>query len=719
MSNVKSSLKIYACAAPLVLSALFLMAPAWAQSAAPYGQPSTAKGDWPMYFADPTGSRYSPQTQIDPSNFNKLEVAWHFKTDQLGARPEYKLEGTPLEINGTVYTTAGSRRDVVALDAKTGELKWVYSMNEGIRAAISPRQLSGRGVAYWTDGNGDERILFNTTGYRLVELNAHTGQPINSFGDHGVIDMKVGAYTGVPGQPGVYKQIDLVTGEIGWHSAPTLVGDTVIIGSSFKEGFQPATQNNTKGIVRAWDVRTGKLNWTFHDIPQKGEFGYDTWENNSADYNGNAGVWTGITVDPDLGLVYLPVEDATNDVYGGSRPGNDLFADSIVCVDIHTGKMKWYFQIVHHPIWNYDLSSPAILADINVGGKPIKAVAVFSKQAMVFVFDRVTGKPVWPIIEKPVLQSDVPGEKTSKTQPFPTKPLPYSRNEFHMADLIDFTPELHAQALEVLKHFKIEPLYGPTVVSKQPYPVGGFANWNGGGGTNWQGGGYDPETQTLFLPATETGAGSRGLVVPPAGYTDARYVSGTAGQPFTIAGGPGFGEASDAPKVSADQIRLAAILAQSGAQVQASSPPIRTTVQGLPLVKPPYGTLSAINLNTGDIMWQVAHGDTPDSIKNNPALKGLTIPKTGQPGAVGVLVTKTLLIVGDPEFSTSPGHPRGAMLRAYNKKTGEQVGAVWMPAPQSGSPMTYNYDGKQYIMVAVSGGNYSGDYLAFALPSGQ
>ena len=714
----KFSKKLFVYAAPLGLSALVLASQSFAQGMQPYGQPSAARGDWPYYFADPSGSRYSPQSQIDASNFNKLEVAWHFKTDSLGSRPEYKLEGTPLEINGTIYTTGGSRRDAIALDARTGELKWVYSMNEGLRAGLSPRQLSGRGVSYWTNGKGDERILFVTTGYRMVELNAHTGQPIESFGDHGVIDMKVGMYTGVPGQPGVYKQIDLVSGEVGLHSTPTVVDNVVIAGGTMKEGFQVSTQNNTKGIVRGWDVLTGKLLWTFHDIPQKGEFGYDSWDKNSADYNGNAGVWTGITVDPTLGNVYLPVEDATNDVYGGSRPGNNLFADSVVCVDLHTGKMKWYYQLVHHPVWNYDITSPPILADITVDGKPIKAVAVFSKQAMVYVLDRTTGKPVWPIPERPVPQSDVPGEKMARTQPIPTRPKPYGRNQFRMEDLIDFTPELHAKALEVLKHFKVGGLYAPIVISKQPYPLGTLENWNGIGGTNWSGGGYDPENQILFLPSVEDGVAARGLVEPPPGYTDARYEEGQAGQPFAVQLGGGSGGAPDAPKMTAEEQKLADIIAKTGA-AKPTTPAVRTTVDGLPLVKPPYGTLSAINLNTGDIMWQVPHGDTPDEIKNNPALKGLTIPKTGQAGDVGVLVTKTLVVAGDPEFSTSAGHPRGAMLRAYDKKTGQQVGAVWLPAPQTGSPMTYNLDGKQYIIVAVAGGSYSGDYLAFSLPSGN
>jgi len=683
--------------------------------------PSTAKGDWPMYFAEPTGSRYSPQDQINASNFNKLELAWHFKTDAMGAHPEYKLEGTPLEINGTVYTTAGSRRAVVALDAKTGELKWVYSMNEGLRAAIAPRQLSGRGVSYWTDGNGDDRIAFITTGYRLVELNAKTGQPVDAFGDHGVVDLKVGAYTGVMGQPGVYKQIDLTTGEIGLHSTPTVVDNTILIGSSFKEGSQPLEQNNTKGLTRAFDARTGKLIWTFHNIPQKGEFGYDSWEKNSADFNGNTGTWASMTVDREAGLVYVPIEDPTDDAYGGGRPGNDLFGDSIVCLDINTGKMKWYYQVTHHPIWDYDMSSPPLVADITVDGKPVKAVAVPSKQANLYMFDRITGKPIWPIVEKPVMQSDVPGEKTSKTQPFPTKPPPYSRQSITDADLVDFTPEIKKAAQDLVKkYYKTDDqMFGPAVVSS---PTGGYPTAIldiGGlsGGTNWPGAGFDPETHVAFLPALNAGISMFGLVPLPEGLSDLKYDEGTGGQVFRIGAGPGFGSASDAPKVSGDDQKLAAALA-AHPQTSVGPPPPRS-VDGLPLVKPPYGTVTAINMDEGAISWQVAHGDTPDEIKNNPALKGLNIPKTGQAGNVGEVITKSLVVLGDPAYSTQPGHPRGAYLRAYDQKTGDQVGAVYMPAPQSGSPMTYSYDGKQYIMVAVSGGNYSGDYLAYALPQGQ
>src|SRR3954467_13769924 len=413
------------------------------------GQPSTRNGDWPHYTADMKGTRYSPLDQINRSNFNQLEVAWRFKTDNLGPRPEYKLEGTPLAIKGILYTTGGTRRPVVALDRRTGEVIWTHSLREGKRAAVSPRQLSGRGVSYWTDGKGDERVIYVTTGFQLVELNAKTGAMISSFGKSGIVDLKVGAVFG-KGQP-----IDLETGEIGVHSTPMIVKDVIIVGSSFREGATVSTHNNTKGLVRAFDARTGKLLWTFNTIPRPGDFGNDTWENESWAVNGNTGVWTQITVDEDLGLVYLPVETPTSDFYGGHRPGNNLFAESLVCVDLKTGKRKWHFQVVHHPIWDYDLSSAPILADINVNGKAIKAVALPSKESFLYVFDRVTGQPVWPIEERPVPKGEVPGEWYSPTHPFPTKPPAYARQTVSVDDLIDFTPALRAQALQVTESFKM------------------------------------------------------------------------------------------------------------------------------------------------------------------------------------------------------------------------------------------------------------------------
>ena len=671
-------------------------------------QPSTKNGDWPYYTADVKGTKYSPLDQINASNFKELEVAWRFKTDNLGTRPEYKLEGTPLVIKGIMYATGGTRRAVFALRADTGELLWTHSEFEGARAVNSPRQLSGRGVSYWTDGK-EERILYVTTGYRLVALDAKTGNRISSFGKDGVVDLKVGVTYGTG------QQIDLESGDAGLHSTPTVVKDVVIVGIAMKEGMTVKTHNNTKGQVRAFDVKSGKLLWTFNTIPKPGEFGNDTWLNNSWATNGNTGVWTQITVDEELGLVYLPVESPTSDFYGAHRPGNNLFGESLVCVDLKTGQRKWHFQIVHHPIWDYDLSSAPILADIVVDGRPIKAVALPSKEAFLYVFDRVTGKPVWPIEERPVPKGEVPGEWYSPTQPFPTKPPAYARQGITADDLIDFTPALRAQALQVVENVKLGPMFNPPVLSKIGGPLAALTLGTTGGGTNWPGAGYDPETHVVYAQANNSQIVPIGLVDPPEGFSDIKYVLGTAGQPFRVSEGPGFGSAADFPQPQRGRAPGAAAAAAAPAQAEGAG--VRTNVQGLSLVKPPYGVLSAINLDKGDLMWQVPHGDTPDAVRNNPALKGLNIPRTGQGGSVGLVVTKGLVVVGDPQITTTPDHPRGAMLRAYDKGTGKEVGAVLMPAPQSGSPMTYSVNGRQYIVVAVSGGNYSGEYIAYRLPA--
>ncbi|HYM21679.1 MAG TPA: PQQ-binding-like beta-propeller repeat protein [Vicinamibacterales bacterium] len=696
------------------LTALTLVIVVWltAGPRAQSGFPSVKNGEWPSYTADVRGTRYSPADQITGDNFNRLEVAWRFKTDNLGTFPEYKLEGTPLMIKGVVYTTGGTRRSVIALDGKTGELIWVHSLREGKRAAVSPRQLSGRGVSYWTDGRGDDRIVYVTTGYRLVELNAKTGAPVASFGKDGIVDLKVGAVVG-KGQP-----IDLETGEIGIHATPTVVKDIIIVGSSMREGATVPTHNNTKGLVRAFDARTGKLLWTFHTIPRPGEFGSETWENESWAINGNTGVWTQITVDEDLGLVYLPVETPTSDYYGGHRPGNNLFAETLVCVDLKTGVRKWHFQFVHHPIWNFDMSSAPLIADINVSGRPVKAVAVPSKEGWLYVFDRVTGQPVWPIEEKPVPQSDVPGEKTSATQPHPPDKLRYARNFVSVPDdLIDFTPALRTEALERIKRYKVLPtLFNPPILGSANGLLGSLG---GATATNWPGGGYDPELHLAFAPAGNTGFAVRSLVEPPAGFSDIKYVTGVAGQQFREVLGPGDCCAADAPR-TAERAR-AAVAPPLPAGTQAAPEAGGPNVQGLPITKPPYGVLSAIDLDKGELKWSVPHGDTPDAVRNHPALRGVTVPKTGQAGTagVGLLVTKTMVVMGDPQVTTTPDHPRGAMLRAYDKLTGRQMGMVWMPAIQSGSPMTYVLDGRQYIVVAISGGNYSGEYLAFALPANE
>jgi len=675
-------------------------------------QPSTKNGEWPYYTADLKGTKYSPLDQINASNFKDLEVAWRFKTDNLGTRPEYKLEGTPLMVKGILYATGGTRRAVVALRAETGELLWTHSEFEGARAVAAPRQLSGRGLSYWTDGR-DERILYVTPGYRLVALDARTGNRISGFGKDGIVDLKVGVVYGTG------QQIDLETGDAGLHSTPTVVKDVVIVGMSMKESMTVKTHNNAKGQVRAFDVRTGKQLWSFNTIPRPGEFGNDTWLNNSWATNGNAGVWTQITVDEELGLVYLPVESPTSDFYGGHRPGNNLFGESLVCVDLKTGQRKWHFQIVHHPIWDYDLSSAPILADINVNGRAIKAVALPSKEAFLYVFDRVSGQPVWPIDERPVPKGEVPGEWYSPTQPFPTRPPAYARQAVTVDDLIDFTPALRAQALQNVENLKMGPMFNPPAVSKRGGVLAALTLGTTGGGTNWPGAAYDPETHTVYAQAANSQIVPIGLIEPPAGFSDIKYVLGTDGQPFRVSEGPGFGSAADFPQQprTPRPAAGAAPAAPAPAAPQAEGGGVRTNVQGLPLVKPPYGVLSAINLDKGELMWQVPHGDTPDAVRNHPALKGLNIPRTGQGGSVGLMVTRTLVILGDPQVTTTPQHPRGAMLRAYDKATGKEVGAVLMPAPQSGSPMTYSVNGKQYIVVAVSGGAYSGEYIAYSLPS--
>jgi quinoprotein glucose dehydrogenase len=653
----------------------------------------TSKGEWPAYHGDYRNHHYSPLAQITADNFKTLEVAWRLKTDDFGNRPEFKLEGTPLVVGGVLYTTAGTRRAVIALDAKTGEILWVHGEPEGARGAAAPRQLSGRGVAYWTDGN-EQRVLYVTPGFRLIALDARSGNRVPSFGADGVVDLKAAAVFGT-GEP-----IDPVAGEIGLHATPAIGGDVVIVGSAFREGHTPRTHNNTKGLVQAFDVRTGKRLWTFNTIPRPGEFGNETWEDDSWANNGNVGVWNQMAVDEELGLVYLPVETPSSDFYGGHRPGHNLFAESLVAVDLKTGKRKWHFQLVHHPIWNMDISSAPILEDITVGGHQIKAVSIMGKQAMVYVFDRATGAPVWPIEERPVPQSDVPGEKTSPTQPFPVKPPPYDHQGVTPENVIDFTPELHAEALKLLSRYKLGPVFTPPPLSKAEGPIASFRS---SGGTNWPGGAFDPETQILYAPSY-TSLVPVGLMPSPGKeFSDIRYVLGNAVSGVRYIMGPGENAGADA---------LPGAPTASGEGGGGASP----NPQGLPFLKPPYGRITAIDLTKGEFVWQIAHGETPDVVRNHPALKGLTIPRTGQSGAVGVLVTKTLVIAGEPIVTTTADHPRGAMLRAYHKATGKEVGAVYMPAPQSGSPMTYMVDGRQYIVVAVSGVNYSGEYIAFRLP---
>ena len=630
-----------------------------------HGQTGAKNGEWPTYGGDLGNTRYSPLGQINASNFNKLKIAWTFKTDNLGPFPEYKFESTPLMVNGVLYTTAGSRRAVVALDPGTGEMLWMHSEHEGARGEAAPRQLSGRGLAYWSDG-AEERILYVTPGYRLIALNAKTGTPVTTFGDGGVVDLRLNDD----------QTMDPINADIGFQAAPVVAGNTIVVGAAHLAGEEPKSRANVKGYVRGFDARTGRRLWIFHTIPQKGEFGRDTWEGDSADYTGNTGVWTQISVDEELGLAYLPVELPTSDSYGAYRSGNGLFGESIVAVDLKTGQRKWHYQLVHHGLWDFDIPCAPVLVDITVDGKPIKALAQPTKQSILYVFNRVTGKPIWPIVERPAPKGDAPGEWYAPTQPIPTKPPFYGRNGFSVDDLIDFTPDLKQQALKSVSKYKLGPVFTPPVVSNRKGPIATLIIGYPFGGTNWPGGSYDPETRILYV-FSEGSVGILGLVPPGPGTSDLAYVVGT----------------------------------DSAAE---GSPP---TVQGLPIIKPPYGQISAINLDSGEILWQVAHGETPDKIRDSPLLKGLDLPRTGRPGIIGVLTTKTLVIAGEAGVFTDAAGHKGALLRAYDKATGRDAGAVPMPSGQTGSPMTYMFEGKQYIVVAVGGLGVPGELLAFRLPN--
>ena len=622
-------------------------------------------GEWRTYGGDLGNTRYSALDQINASNFNKLQIVWSLKTANFGPEPEYKFETTPLMANGVLYTTAGSRRAAVALDAATGELLWSHAEHEGARGTAAPRRLSGHGLAYWTDGT-EERILYVTPGYRLIALDAKTGIPVPTFGKQGVVDLRLEDD----------QEMDLVTADIGLHSTPIVAGNTIIVGAAHRSGEEPRSKTNVKGYVRGFDVKTGKRLWIFHTIPRQGEFGYNTWEKGSAEYTGNTGVWAQISVDEELGMVYLPVESPTQDSYGGDRPGSALFAESLVAVDLKTGQRRWHYQLVHHGVWDFDIPCAPVLVNITVDGKPVKALAQATKQSILYVLNRVTGEPVWPFVERPVPQGDVPGEWYSPTQPIPTKPPFYDRNGSTVDDLIDFTPELRAQAIQLASKYKMGPVFTPPVVSKAGGPLGTLIVGYPNGGTNWAGGSFDPQTHIYYVFSQRV-AGSLGLVPPEASDSDVKYFVGT--------------------------------VHESGHAFH------RLTVQGLPIVRPPYGRISAINLDTGEIVWQVAHGETPDEIRNSPALKGLTIPRTGRPGVIGVLTTKTLVIAGEGGVFTDAAGRHGARLRAYDKATGKDAGAVYMPSGQTGSPMTYMLNGKQYIVVAIGGQGYPGELLAFSL----
>ena len=649
--------------AGLLMFLVFVVTPAHSPA-----QETPSDVEWPTYGGDLASTRYAPLDQITAENFGDLELAWTFQTDSFGPRPEFNFQGTPLMVNGVVYTTAGRRRAVAALDAVTGELLWMHRFDEGERGEQAPRRLSGRGLTYWDDA-GSGRIFYVTPGYQLIALDAATGHQIPNFGLDGIVDLK----------RGLDQEIDLVTGEVGLHAAPIVAGDTLIVGAAHEVGSVPVSRENVKGYVRGFDVRTGERKWIFHTLPQAGEYGNDTWLNDSWRYTGNTGMWGQATVDLELGLAYLPLEMPTGDYYGGHRHGDNLFSDSLVAVDLETGERVWHYQTVHHDVWDYDLPCAPILADITVNGRAIKAIVQPTKQSWLFVLDRETGEPVWPIEERPMPSSDVPGELLAPTQPYPTKPPPFDRQGIGPDDLIDFTPALRAEALEIASRYRLGPLYTPPSVATADGTYGTLMVPSATGGPNWPGGALDPETGIFYI-YSKTQVTSLGLINDPE-QSDMDFIRGRPGD------------------VNAAMAAL--------------------TVSGLPLMKPPWGRITAIDLNAGEILWQVAHGETADRVREHPALQHLDIPRTGRVGRVGTLVTKTLVIAGGGGVFTSPEGVEGARLRAYDKATGQEVGSVFMPSSQTGSPMTYRVGGVQYIVVAIGGGTYAAELLAFRLPESE
>jgi quinoprotein glucose dehydrogenase len=693
------------------------------------GQTGARSGEWPHVGADLANTKYSPLDQINRDNVKNLRVAWRWKADNFGPRPQNNLEATPLMIGGVLYTTVGTRPSVAAIDGATGETLWTYRLDEGQRGDTAPRSVS-RGVEYWTDGT-HQRIILITRGYRMVSLDAKTGLPDSAFGRSGVVDL--------------YEDFDQPTpkdGTISSTSPAVVVNDVIVVGAALQAGTAPRSKENTKGYVRGYDVRSGKRIWTFHTIPHPGEFGNDTWLNDSWAYTGNTAVWSPFSADEELGYVYLPVESPTGDFYGGHRPGNNLFAGSLVCLDAKTGKRIWHQQLVHHDIWDYDLASAPNLINISVNGKPIRAVAQVTKQSYLFVFDRVTGAPVWPIEERKVSSGDTPGEWYSPTQPHPTKPVPFDHQGVEEDDLIDFTPELNAEAREMLKQFRSGPLFTPPSVRTETV-LGTLQLPGNQGSALWQGAAWDPETNMLYVPSVSNMTVQ--ALQPGGTRSDMTYIGGAGGggevqgrgagpgaQPGRAAGAaPQAGPTSAGPAASP----AAPVAARGGGGPASFNPtpqfgrgavpalgpgvsrgPWGLGPQGLPLIKPPYGRITAFNLNTGDLVWQVANGETYDWIKNHPALKGLNLPKLGRADEGGIVVTKTLMFAGQGCGLFRAGSGGSQYFYAYDKATGQTVHEMELPGGTCGVPMTYAINGKQYIAVSVGSRTTTAEIVALALP---
>jgi quinoprotein glucose dehydrogenase len=619
------------------------------------------RGEWPYYGGDAGSSKYSPLAQIDARTVQQLEVAWTWNSPDdalVGSatreRPGY-FKPTPIMIDGVLYTSTAFSQ-VAAIDAGTGTTLWVFDPKayaSGRRPANSGWQH--RGVAY---ANG--RVFIATGIGELIAIDARTGQPVKSFGKDGRVDLQAAL---------IRKEEDRRF--VGFNAPPMIVGNSIVVGCTVFD--RPTAPEMPAGHIQAFDVDSGAPKWIFHTVPQGSERGVETWESESWKYSGNTNAWPPFSADPALGLVYIPVGTPTNDYYGGDRKGDNLYAESLLAIEADSGKLVWHFQGVHHGLWDYDFPAAPTLADINVDGRRIKAVAQVSKQGFTYVFDRATGKPVWPVEERPVPQSVVPGEKTSPTQPFPTKPPPFARQGFTTDDLIDFTPELRAEALQIVADYTLGPLFTPPTVVGENGKKGVLQLPSAAGGANWGGAGFDPETGYLFLQ-------------------------------------------------SANIVSLAAVVKGDGNQKSAYT--IRGAAgpagpRGLPLIKPPYGVVTAIDLNQGTIAWQVAHGDGP---RDHPDLKALNLPPLGASSHTylssgGPLVTKTLLFLNQVQTKSDLSlSATEFFMRAFDKKTGAVVWEHRMTEPPFGTPMTYVHKGRQYLVVATGGAGTAGRLVAFALP---
>ena len=610
---------------------------------------------WRNIHGELNANRYSSLDQINAENAQDLEVVWRWKAGNFGPTPEIRSVTMPIMHHGRLFLGAGTTRNIVSLDAETGQTLWMWRPDEGERYENAARKSSGMGVAYWESDDGRRRVITVTPGYNLVSLNAATGLPDPEFGAGGWVDLTVGLRTA--------RDRDL---DIGLNAPPLVVGDVIVVGAAHDIGGRPPLMRNVKGDVRGFDARTGELLWTFHTIPEPDEPGYETWYDGSAEYTGNAGVWAPMSADPELGLVFLPVEAPTGDYYGGPRHGANLYANSLVALDVISGEMRWYYQLIHHDIWDWDNPAAPILADLPDGRK---LVAQITKQNFAYVFDRATGEPVWPIEERPVPPSDVPGEWTSPTQPFPTKPAPYDRQGLSRDDLIAYTPEISAAVDEAIADYRLSPsLYTPPSQGDAPDGTKGtlglpFAT----GGANFEGSAYDPETGMLYVPSA-TYANLYALENDPEA-SDIDFIAGNANAP---------------------------------------------TVFDLLITKPPLGRITAIDLTTGDHVWMIANGDTPQAYKDNPALAGVDLPRTGKPTRAGIVVTKTLLFAG--EGWGTVGNIRGdPVFRAHDKQTGEIIAEIELPATQSGPPSTYMINGRQYIVMMVTDGESPTELVALAL----